>query len=248
MPDNSDKQIFRYNESAGITTLDPAYAKDQSLIWGCTQLYNGLVRLDEQLQPQPCIARSWTISPDGKTYTFTLRSDVLFHKNPLFNTPDSTRIVTADDFLYSFNRIFNPNSDSPGRWIFSDVEGFEAPDDTTFVIRLTQPFSPFLSLLGMAYCSVVPHEVVEHYGPDFRQHPCGTGPFYMQLWKENVKLVMRRNPLYFEYDSTGHRGQANQFPRVRQRQPRLPQLSRRLIQRRAAHPHRTTGNQIRQPH
>ena len=203
MPDNSDKQIFRYNESAGITTLDPAYAKDQTLIWGCTQLYNGLVRLDEQLQPQPCIAHQWTISPDGKTYTFALRRDVLFHKNPLFNTPDSTRAVTSADFLYSFNRIFSPTSDSPGRWIFSDVDRFEAPDDTTFVIHLTQPFSPFLSLLGMIYCSVVPHEVVEHYGPDFRQHPCGTGPFYMQLWKENVKLVMRRNPLYFERDSMG---------------------------------------------
>ena len=205
MPDNSDKQIFRYNEPAGITTLDPAYAKEQTLIWGCTQLYNGLVRLDEQLQPQPCIAHSWTISPDGKTYSFSLRHDVLFHKNPLFNTPDSTRTVTAADFLYSFNRIFNPESDSPGRWIFSDVDRFEAPDDSTFVIHLTQPFSPFLSLLGMAYCSVVPHEVVEHYGPDFRQHPCGTGPFFMQLWKENVKLVMRRNPLYFERDSLGHR-------------------------------------------
>ena len=205
MPDNSDKQIFRYNESAGITTLDPAYAKDQTLIWGCTQLYNGLVRLDEQLLPQPCIAHSWTISPDGKTYTFALRRDVLFHKNPLFNTHDSTRAVTAADFLYSFNRIFSPTSDSPGRWIFSDVDRFEAPNDTTFVIHLTQPFSPFLSLLGMVYCSVVPHEVVEHYGPDFRQHPCGTGPFYLQLWKENVKLVMRRNPHYFECDSAGHR-------------------------------------------
>ncbi len=203
MPDNSNRQIFRYNESAGIATLDPAYAKDQSLIWGCTQLYNGLVRLDEQLQPQPCIARSWTLSPDGKTYTFTLRRDVLFHKNPLFHTPDSTRPVTAADFLYSFNRILDPDIASPGRWIFNDVDRFEAPDDTTFVIRLTQPFGPFLSLLGMAYCSVVPREVVEHYGPDFRQHPCGTGPFHMQMWKENVKLVMRRNPLYFEHDSLG---------------------------------------------
>ena len=59
MPDNSDKQIFRYNESAGIATLDPAFAKDQALIWGCSQLYNGLVQLDENLQPQPCIAKQW---------------------------------------------------------------------------------------------------------------------------------------------------------------------------------------------
>ena len=203
IPDNSDKQIFRYNESAGIATLDPAFAKDQALIWGCSQLYNGLIRLDERLEPQPCIAKTWNISPDNKTYIFTLRNDVYFHKNELFATSDSTRSVTAADFLYSFNRILDPDVASPGRWIFDEVDHFEAPDDTTFVIRLKQPFSPFLSLLGMAYCSVVPREVVEHYGEDFRQHPCGTGPFFMQLWKENVKLVMRRNPLYFERDSLG---------------------------------------------
>ena len=203
IPDNSDKQIFRYNESAGIATLDPAFAKDQAIIWGCSQLYNGLIRLDEQLQPQPCIAKRWTISPDGKTYTFTLRNDVYFHKNELFNTPDSTRPVTSHDFLYSFHRILDPDVASPGRWVFEEVDHFQALDDTTFAIHLRQPFSPFLSLLGMVYCSVVPREVVEHYGTDYRQHPCGTGPFRLQLWKEGVKLVMRRNPHYFERDSLG---------------------------------------------
>ena len=203
IPDNCDKQIFRYNESAGIATLDPAFAKDQAIIWGCSQLYNGLIRLDEQLQPQPCIAKRWTISPDGKTYTFTLRNDVYFHKNELFKTPDSTRPVTAHDFLYSFHRILDPDVASPGRWVFEEVDHFQALDDTTFAIHLRQPFSPFLSLLGMVYCSVVPREVVEHYGADYRQHPCGTGPFRLQLWKEGVKLVMRRNPHYFERDSLG---------------------------------------------
>ena len=203
IPDNCDKQIFRYNESAGIATLDPAFAKDQAIIWGCSQLYNGLIRLDEQLQPQPCIAKRWTISPDGKTYTFTLRNDVYFHKNELFKTPDSTRPVTAHDFLYSFRRILDPDVASPGRWVFEEVDHFQALDDTTFAIHLRQPFSPFLSLLGMVYCSVVPREVVEHYGADYRQHPCGTGPFRLQLWKEGVKLVMRRNPHYFERDSLG---------------------------------------------
>lgn len=204
IPDNSDKQIFRYNESAGIATLDPAFAKDQALIWGCSQLYNGLVRLDEQLQVQPCIAHSWDISPDGRTYTFHLRQDVLFHKSELFLTKDSTRHVVASDFLYSFNRILDPDIASPGRWVFSEVSDLKAPNDSTFIVELKNPFGPFLSLLGMVYCSVVPHEVVDYYGTDFRQHPCGTGPFFMQLWKENVKLVMRRNEHYFERDSLGH--------------------------------------------
>ena len=193
--------IFRYNESAGITTLDPAFAKDQALTWACRQLYNGLVQLDSALQVQPCIAKQWSISSDGRTYTFTLRKDVYFHTNALFPTPDNTRRVTADDFVYSFSRLTDPEVASPGAWIFRDVEHFKAPDDTTFVIQLREPFAPFLSQLGMVYCSVVPREVTEHYGKDFRNHPCGTGPFRFQYWKEGVKLVLRKNPLYFEYDT-----------------------------------------------
>lgn len=207
IPNHDDKMIFRYNESAGINTLDPAFAKDQALIWACSQLYNGLIQLDSNLNVQPCIAKKWNISDDGKTYTFTLRDDVYFHKNGLFNTGDSTRKVTANDFLYSFNRILDPDVASPGLWIFSEVapNGFSAPNDSTFVIELKQPFSPFIGLLGTPYCSVVPHEVAEHYGTDFRKHPCGTGPFQFQLWKENVKLVLRKNPLYFECDEEGNR-------------------------------------------
>ncbi|MBQ7985034.1 MAG: hypothetical protein IJ250_05280, partial [Bacteroidales bacterium] len=69
----ADKKIFRYNESAGISGLDPAFAKDQALIWACNQLYNGLVQLDGDLNTVPCIAKSWEISPDRMTYTFILR-------------------------------------------------------------------------------------------------------------------------------------------------------------------------------
>ena len=206
---HDDKQIFRYNESAGIATLDPAFAKDQSVIWPCRQLYNGLVELStvdegaegaqqEAMQVQPSVAKSWTVSADGLTYTFTLRDDVFFHKSPLFGTADSTRRVVAEDFVYSFGRITDPSVASPGAWVLASVAGTEAPDDSTFIVRLKEPFAPFLSLLGMVYCSVVPHEVVEHYGKDFRNHPCGTGPFQFQYWKEGVKLVMRKNPAYFE--------------------------------------------------
>ncbi|MBO4751682.1 MAG: ABC transporter substrate-binding protein [Bacteroidales bacterium] len=208
VPDNSDKMIFRYNESAGIATLDPAYSKDQALNWGCSQIYNGLVQLDTALEPQPCIAKRWSISDDGKNYTFILRDDVYFHKSEWFGTKDSTRRVVAADFVYSLSRILDPKVASPGLWIFSEVDttcgnGFEAVNDTTFTIRLKQPFSPFIGLLSMPYCSVVPKEVVEHYGVDFRKHPCGTGPFKMQMWKEGVKLVLRRNEQYFEKDENG---------------------------------------------
>lgn len=206
---NADKMIFKYNESAGIASLDPAYAKDQAMIWATSQLYNGLIQLDSNLNVLPCIAHSWDISTDGKTYTFYLRNDVYFHNSECFD--GDTRKVIASDFVYSFNRILDDKVASPGRWIFNEVDyidnspAFSAPNDTTFVIKLKQPFSPFLSILGMPYCYVVPHEVVEHYGQDFRKHPIGTGPFKFQLWKENAKLVMRKNPDYFEYDENGTR-------------------------------------------
>lgn len=191
---HSDKQIFRYNESAGIATLDPAFSKDQSIIWPCRQLYNGLIELDSALEVQPSIAKRWDISADGLTYRFTLRDDVRFHNG---------RRVTAYDFEYSFGRIIDPDIASPGAWIFSEVEGFRAENDTTFTIRLKSPFAPFLSQLGMVYCSVVPHEEVERWGKDFRSHPCGTGPFRFQYWKEGMKLVLRKNNDYFERDEEG---------------------------------------------
>ncbi len=206
---NGGLQIFRYNESAGIASLDPAFAKDQAMIWASQQLFNGLVQFDTNLQVQPCIAKRWTISDDGRTYTFTLRNDVYFHRDKLF--ANGRRRVVASDFAYSFGRIVDERIASPGRWIFDEVlvengkYAFLAPNDTTFVVKLKQPFSPFLGMLGMPYCSVVPHEVVEHYGEDFRQHPVGTGPFKLQRWKENVKLVLRKNESYFERDENGNR-------------------------------------------
>lgn len=191
---HDDKQIFRYNESAGIATLDPAFAKNQSIIWPCSQLYNGLVQLDTTMQVQPAIAKKWTVSADGLTYTFTLRDDVRFHNG---------RTVTASDFEYSFGRIIDPSVASPGAWIFNGVDSFKALDDSTFSIKLKAPFAPFLSQLSMTYCSVVPREEVERYGKDFREHPCGTGPFKFQYWKEGVKLVLRKNEDYFEQDEQG---------------------------------------------
>ena len=90
-------QVFRYNEHSNITSLDPAFAKDQRNIWVTNQLYNGLVELDDSLLVKPSIAKSWHISENGKTYTFKLRNDVYFHKHSLFGL-DSTRNVIAKDF------------------------------------------------------------------------------------------------------------------------------------------------------
>ena len=192
---NADLAIFRYNESAGIATLDPAFAKDQATIWATNQLFNGLVQLDNNLNVIPSIAKDWDISSDALNYTFNLRTDVVFHNHELFKNGQGRKVL-ASDFEYSFNRLLDKNLAAPGAWVLSSVESFYAVNDSVFSITLSSPFPAFLSLLSMQYCSVVPKEIVE--GGNFNRHPIGTGPFQFQLWEDGVKLVFRKNPNYFE--------------------------------------------------
>ncbi len=198
----NDKLVFRYNEHANINTLDPAFSRTLQDTWVANQLFNSLVEMDSDLNINPSIAAHWTISEDALTYTFTLRNDVYFHKHHLFGI-DSTRLVVAEDFNYSFNRLRDAKVAAPGSWVLNKVEDFSALNDTTFQIKLKQPFPAFIGLMSMKYCSVVPREIVEYYGSEFRSNPIGTGPFKFKRWEENIKLIFRKNNLYFEQDSTG---------------------------------------------
>ncbi|TVQ88903.1 MAG: ABC transporter substrate-binding protein [Bacteroidetes bacterium] len=204
--DLSHLSVFRYNEDGNITSLDPIYSRNQANIWATSQIFNSLVQLDTLLSVVPSIAHSWEISDDGLMYTFYLRTDVFFHDDPVFEKGRGRR-VTAGDFVYSLNRLVDPTLNSPGNWVMNAVDRLPdgslavfAPNDTVFQIRLSEPFPPMLGLLCMQYCSVVPREAVEEYGQEFRSRPLGTGPFHFQYWKEGVKLVLLKNPNYFEFD------------------------------------------------
>jgi peptide/nickel transport system substrate-binding protein len=205
---NAGNQVFHYNETTGIASLDPAFAKNQSVMWPVHQLYNTLVETDTGLNIVPSLATHWEVSDDRRLYTFHLRNDVYFHDNDAF-AKGQGRLMTAHDIEYSFKRIIDPATASSGAWIFNNrvdsANGFKALDDSTFQLNLIRPFTPILGLLSMQYCSIVPHEVVEKYGKDFRSHPCGTGPFMMQAWEEGLALVLKKHPRYFETDSTGQR-------------------------------------------
>jgi len=200
--------VFRYNEQTGIATLDPAFAKNQSIIWAVHQIYSTLVETDDQLNLVPSLARSWEVSPDLLRYTFHLRTDVFFQDNDAFPGGKGRRMV-AEDIRYSLSRIIDEKVASSGAWIFHNridpAGGFAVLNDSTFQLRLTKPFNPVLGMLSMEYCSVVPGEVVEKYGKDFRSHPCGTGPFRMKSWEEGQDLILVRNENYFERDSAGDR-------------------------------------------
>ena len=193
--------VFRYNETRNVTSLDPAFARNPQNIWPIQQLFNGLVQLDNDLNVIPEIAKHWTIDSTGTKYIFALRNDVYFHSSPYFE--QDTRKVVAQDFVYSFDRLQNPKLGSPGGWVLQQVKKYQALDDHTLEIELKQPFPAFLSLLTMRYCAVVPKEVVEALGEDFRKSPIGTGPFLFKAWEENVKLVLRKNSRYYEVDKDG---------------------------------------------
>lgn len=197
------KKVFNINLDQNVTSIDPAFARNQNAIWMINQIFNGLVQVDTALNTVPCIAKTWQISDDGLTYTFNLRDDVYFHDDPLFKDGKGRKVV-AEDFAYSFFRLIDPKVASSGGWIFSDkvkdANSFKALNDSTFQIQLIKPFPAFMQLLTAQYCSVVPKEVVENYGKDFRNHPVGTGPFKFKYWKEDEILVLLKNENYWEKD------------------------------------------------
>ncbi len=205
---SKEDNIFHYNEFNGISSLDPAFAKSQSTMWAAHQFYNTLVEIDDSLHIKPSLAKSWDISADRTVFTFHLRTDVLFHDDPAFRGGRGRKLV-AGDVVYSFSRIMDKITASPGSWIFNrkvdSLQAFTALDDSTFQLKLQRPYIPMLGIISMQYCSVVPREAVEKYGTEFRRHPVGTGPFQFVAWEEGQALVLKKNPDYFEKDSAGNR-------------------------------------------
>jgi peptide/nickel transport system substrate-binding protein len=202
--------IFHYNESAGINHLDPAHASHFEDAWASGHVFNGLVQLNGALEVSACIAKNWNVSEDKLEYTFVLRNDVFFHDNSLFPEGKGRKVV-ASDFVNSFFRIMDPDEASPGSYIFKNLNrdikgmGVEAVNDSTLKIYLNEPQSSFLYQLTLPYCAVVPIEIVEHFGSEFTRHPVGTGPFMFKKWNEGERIVLVKNPNYFETDEKGNR-------------------------------------------
>ena len=207
---NANKTVFRYNEAAGISKLDPARTTSFEDIIAIGHVFEGLVALNEEMVVVPSIASDWDISEDGRKYTFYLRNDVYFHDDKCFAASEGRRVV-ASDFEYSFFRIVDPSEPSPGKYIFDNADkteesnyiGFKAIDDRTFCIYLKRPQPSFLNMLCLKHCSVVPHEAIDLYGEDFRANPVGTGPFKFAFWNEDVKLVLLKNDEYWDRSENG---------------------------------------------
>ncbi|MHA7772342.1 ABC transporter substrate-binding protein [Roseibium sp. M-1] len=159
-------------------------------------MYDGLTRYkDGTLEVEPSLAESWTISDDGKTYTFKLREGVKFHDGSPFN---------AEAVKFNFDRMLDeehPYHDTgpfPLSFFFSTVETVTAVDETTVSFQLSAPYAPFLSNLAYPTGLIVSPEAVKQHGKDFGRNPSGTGAYKFAEWDANAKVVAVRNEDYWD--------------------------------------------------
>jgi oligopeptide transport system substrate-binding protein len=184
------------------TSLDPVEDKLVSTYHIFQQVYDGLVAFDSNLRVVPGLARSWTVSRDGKKYTFTLREGVKFHNG---NT------VTAADVTASLTRIIDPQNEASSNKLLDrvagsadyregradSIRGISTVAGDQVVIELTEPYAPFLSVLAMPFTKIVPREMINNPDNPLGKVPVGTGPFRFDSWDEN-KIILKANSSYFQ--------------------------------------------------
>jgi ABC-type transport system substrate-binding protein len=197
-------------------SLDPARASSVYDKFLAVNLYDTLYRYRYLARPYELVpnlaAAMPEVSPDGRVYTIRLKQGVQFIDDPAF-AAGSGREVTAEDFVYSIKRHFDPGSLAEGAWLWqgrilgldawktagSDytqvVSGLRATDRHTVRIELTAPFPQLTHTLAQGYAAVVPHEAVERYGPGFSNHPVGSGPFRL-VSIDSARAILDRNPKF----------------------------------------------------
>ncbi|MGH2575137.1 MAG: ABC transporter substrate-binding protein, partial [Ignavibacteria bacterium] len=216
---DSTQKIFHFNEPNNIESLDPITANNYPALNVLINTSEGLVEYDKNAQLKPLLAKTYQISEDGKVYTFNLRTNVYFHDDECFPNKKGRRVV-ASDFKYCYERVCNPKVRTRGLWVYRDkvegaeefaknpdavkeIQGFIVLNDSTFQIKLVQPFAPFLSILTMPYGYIYPKEAVEFYKENFGFHIVGTGPFKFVKWDYDKELLFEKNKKYWAKDKEG---------------------------------------------
>lgn len=193
--------VFRFPLYLVPTSLDPVQDELVPTFHVVQQVYDGLTAFDSNLRVVPGIAKSWTVSRDGKVYKFTLRKGVRFHNGEL---------VTSRDVVASLTRIFEPESQTGSKKFLYTIEGSEAfrngeadtisgiqaPSEHMVTVHLSEPYAPLLSVLAMPMTKIVPWAMAQDPESTLGRHPVGTGPFIFHEWKKG-QIVLRANPDYF---------------------------------------------------
>ena len=216
-----------------VKGFDPVISGDLYSGVVMAQIFENLFQyayLERPVKVEPLLSDGMpTVSKDGLTYTFKIRQGIHFHDDPSFkDNGGKGREIVADDFIYSWKRLIDPKNKSDGAWIFENkvkgfnewrdeavksgsadyskpVEGFETPDKYTIKIHLLKPYPQILYVLTMVPSAVVPKEAVDFYGPDFQNHPVGSGPYKFKSWTHGAQIVLDKNPTYHDenYPSKG---------------------------------------------
>lgn len=192
---------FIFAHGSDVQKLDPADVDDGESVNTLAQVMEGLVRFrGGTFEIEPCLAESWSVSPDGLTYAFRIREGVRFHDG----TP-----LDAEAARYSFARQMNP--DHPAHlpeanfqywnYLYQDVTSVEAVDSRTLVFHLKQPNATLLASLAIFPAWLVSPNALKTHGEDFQRHPVGTGPYKFVSWVPNQSVTLERNPDYWDKSS-----------------------------------------------
>ncbi|GIV98147.1 MAG: peptide ABC transporter substrate-binding protein [Herpetosiphonaceae bacterium] len=172
-------------------SLNPAITTAFNVHFVTDQIFNGLVGLDDQLNPVPELAASWEVSEDGKVYTFNLQPNVTWHDGQPF---------TSADVKFSFEEALLKFHSRTKAGLEPVLEAIETPDANTVVFRFKQPYGPLLQRLDVVEAPIIPKHIYE--GKDIQQDPAhltpiGTGPFRFVEYVKGDHVTLERNPNYF---------------------------------------------------
>lgn len=173
--------------SADAETLDPHITTALRASRYLALLHDNLINRDFDGSFKPALADSWTVSPDGLTYTFKLRKDVKFH---------SGKAMTSADVKYTFERWLKTDK-SPTSYTIKPVTSIDAPDPQTIVMKLDKPYNILLDQIAGAWAVILNSDVVEKAGKDYGVTVVdGTGPYKFKEWVRQQRFIVERNPNY----------------------------------------------------
>jgi peptide/nickel transport system substrate-binding protein len=171
------------------TTLIPIIASDSASHELCALIYNGLISYDKDLNITGELAKGWDITADGGEITFYLREDVKWHDGVPF---------TAEDVLFTYQRLIDPDTRTPYAGDFKDIESFEIINPYMIRIVYRQPFAPALSSWSIP---VIPRHILEKEDINttiYGRLPVGTGPYKFMGWKGGQRIDLVANEDYFK--------------------------------------------------